>query len=76
MPIPLNIFPAPITPQSNRPTDNRYLGSNITVVPPELITSDLQGPYGVAFDTDDRLFVSEVKTGAIRRIGDAMAMEL
>lgn len=40
------------------------------MVPPELIASDLQTPYGVAFDTDDRLFVSERKAGSIRRIGD------
>ncbi len=40
------------------------------MVPSELIASDLQGPYGVAFDTDDRLFVSECRTGAIRKIGD------
>lgn len=40
------------------------------MVPPELIATDLQTPYGVAFDTDDRLFVSEPKAGAIKRIGD------
>ena len=40
------------------------------MVPSELIASDLQGPYGLAFDTDDRLFVSEWRAGAIRRIGD------
>ena len=40
------------------------------MVSPELIASDLQTPYGVAFDTDDRLFVSERTAGSIRRIGD------
>ena len=40
------------------------------MVPPELFASGLQAPYGVAFDTDDRLFVSEPKAGTIRKIGD------
>ena len=40
---------------------------------PEIVVSDLRSPYGVAFDADDVLFVSESGANRIVRIDDGQA---
>lgn len=37
---------------------------------PQIVASDLQSPYGLAFDADDVLFVSEAGAGRIARVED------